>query len=90
MSTAFVILMDAVQIDHNGAHSMHCTSAEDQLHGFWERIPEEHAATARSLETALTRHAPPSDPRYEYEQAMCMWCCHCDFISAIKIHLRKE
>ncbi|KAI0744162.1 hypothetical protein C8Q80DRAFT_1355856 [Daedaleopsis nitida] len=69
----------------------HRTFGAEQLTGFWERVPEEYAATARSLESALEgKTVPETEARFEFEDAMCMRCCHYSIVKWIKMHLKDE
>ncbi|KAI0744164.1 hypothetical protein C8Q80DRAFT_1185370 [Daedaleopsis nitida] len=63
---------------------------EERVSGFWERVPEQHAARARALEIALKESLAATDSNYDHQDAMCMWCCSQSSVGLTKRHLQNE
>lgn len=62
---------------------------EEQVSGFWERVPEEIAR--RALETASVKTPiAETDSNYHRQDAMCMWCCAREAVGFLKHHLKSR
>ncbi|KAI0692010.1 hypothetical protein C8T65DRAFT_670127 [Cerioporus squamosus] len=60
-------------IKHDQNHRPSWQAEEDQLRGFWERVPEEYAAQARAVEVAVLKQ-DCENGRYQNQTIRCTWC----------------